>query len=129
MGTRGLGIFLAVAVAAVVGACAAIGPQTPQEAVRARAQERWDLIVKGELAKAYDYYSEGSRLGFTREEFVGSIRRDFFKGAKVTKVECSTAETCEVEVLTEHEFKGIRGGGQLRETWVRNGREWRYLRK
>ena len=115
--------------AAALVSCAAVGPAKTEEAVRVRAQERWDLLVKGELGKAYDFYSEGSRLGFSREDFTNSIRRGFWKGAKVTKVTCSNAETCEAEVSIDHEFKGIRSGTMVRETWVRAGKEWWYLRK
>jgi hypothetical protein len=115
--------------AAALVSCAAVGPATPEEAVRVRAQERWDLLVRGELVKAYDYYSEGSRLGFSREDYVNSIRRGFWKSAKVEKVTCSSTETCEADVSVAHEFKGIPSGTHVKETWVRAGKEWWYLRK
>ena len=129
LGNPGFRAVWVLLLAATLGACAAMAPGTPEQAVRARSQERWDLLVKGELVKAYDYYSAGSRLGFSREDFVGSIRRGFWKGAKVNKVECSSAENCEAEVTVEHEFKGIRNTTTLKETWIRDGREWWYLRK
>ena len=129
LGTGSIGKVAAIVVAAALGGCAAIAPQGPEEAVRARAQERWSLLVKGELLKGYEYYSPGSRLGFSGEDFVSSIRRGFWKGATVDKVTCGSADTCEVEVTVEHEFKGIKGATPLRETWVRDGRQWWYLRK
>lgn len=128
-GDRGVKYLAAIVVAGMVGGCATVGPRTPEEAVRARAQERWDVLVKGELVKGYQYFSPGSRIGFSEEDFVGSIRRGFWKSAKVQDVTCPVAESCEVEVAVEYEFKGLRNTTPVRETWVRDGREWWYLRK
>lgn len=129
LGNRSIAAWVVCLSTTVIGACAAIAPASPEEAVRARAQERWDLLVKGELVKAYDYYSAGSRLGFSREDFAAGIRRGFWTEAKVTNVECRSAETCEVEVMVKYQFKGIPGGSPLRETWVRDAGQWWYLRK
>ena len=130
LGTRSTRNLVAFVVAGVVGACATIGPPaSPEEAVKARAQKRWDLLVKGNLLEAYEFYSPGSRVGFSREDFIVSVRRGFLQAAKVEKVTCSSADSCEADVAVEYEFRGIRNTSPVKESWVRDGREWWYLRK
>ena len=124
---RDFGWGMVFAVGLLAG-CAALAPAPPEERVKARAQARWDKLLKKDFRGAYEYFSPGSRVGFTEDEFQLSIRRGFWQSATVDKVTCS-ADTCQVEVAVEYEFKGIRNTTPVREAWVRDGGEWWYLRK
>lgn len=115
-------------VLALAAGCATMG-RTPEDQVRARAKARWDLLLAGDFRGAYQFFSPGSRAGYTEDEFQLSIRRGFWKSADVKKVVCAGADTCESEVVVEYEFGGMRSGSPLRETWVRDRGQWWYLRK
>ena len=97
--------------------------------VKERAQARWDALVKGDLNAAYGYLSPGSRSIISASDYAGTIRRGFWKAAKVEKVECGSAQSCEVFATIEYEFSGMRTKTLLRETWIRDGSEWWYLQK
>jgi hypothetical protein len=57
-----------------------------------------------------------------QDAYVGMLRRDFWTGAKVGKVECATKEACEVEVLVEYKHRGLPMRSPVREKWVRKDR-------
>lgn len=116
-------VFLALAVAG----CAGMQPKA-EDIVRERSQARWDALVKGDLKTAYSYFSPGSRAVLTYEDYVTSIRRGFWKSAKVEKVSCA-ADTCESQVAIEYEFQRIRTKTPVRENWIREGSDWWYVQK
>jgi len=115
--------------ASVVAGCAILDSRSPEQVVQERAQQRWDELVKGDLRKAYGYLSPGSRSVMSPEAYEGSIKRGFWKSAKVDKVECATPQSCDAAVTIEYEFQGRRTKTPLRETWIKEGSEWWYLQK
>jgi hypothetical protein len=117
---------LVAAVVVTVSGCAALAPKSPEEAVKERAQARWDLLVHGDYKAAYAYLSPGSRAVQPESEYVKSLRRDFWKAARVEKATC-TVQRCEVEASIEYEAQGRRITTPLRETWIREGSEWWYV--
>jgi len=129
-GVGGISKRLAMGLAAVVlCGCASLAPRTADTIVKEKAQARWDALVKGDLNAAYGYLSPGSRSVISATDYAGSIRRGFWKSAVVEKVECGSAQTCEVSATIEYEFMGRRTKSPLRETWIRDGSEWWYLQK
>lgn len=118
-----------VALAAVLGGCAAVAPSTSEEAIKRRAQARWDAMVKNDFNAAYGYLSPGSRSIITAPEYVASLRPGFWKSAVVERVECGSPQSCDVAATIEYEHLGRRTKTPLRETWIREGQEWWYLRK
>jgi hypothetical protein len=121
----------AVLMVALVGvtACAVIDRRPPEEKVAARAQERWDALVKGDLKAAYGYLSPGSRSVMGLADYEASIRRGFWKSAKVDKVDCAAQQSCEVHVTIEYEYRGGRTKTPLRETWIQEGPNWWVVQK
>ena len=117
------------AILVVVASCAAIAPSTPEDAVRQRAQARWDALLKGDTKAAYGYMSPGSRAVLKFEDYDASIRKDFWKAARVEKVDCERGERCEVQLAIEYEFQRMRTRTPLRETWIREGSDWWYVQK
>jgi hypothetical protein len=117
-----------MALAAVAG-CAGIEARPPEQAVQARAQGRWDSLVKGDLTAAYGYLSPGSRSVVTPQGYEATIRRGFWKSAKVDKVECGAPDNCEAYATIEYEYQGQRIKSPLRETWIKEGANWWYIQK
>ena len=129
VGNFGLRFAGMLVVLALAGCATTVRPTSPEDQVKARAQARWDQLLKADFRAAYQYFSPGSRAGYSEDEFQLSIRRGFWKSAMVERVVCSSSESCDAEVAVEYEFKGIRNKTPVRETWVRDGGEWWYLRK
>jgi hypothetical protein len=119
---------LAAAVVVAISGCAAFAPKPPEEAVKERAQARWDALVKGDFKAAYAYLSPGSRAVQPETEYVNSLRRNFWQAAKVVKATC-TEQRCEVEASIEYQMQGRRTTTPLRETWIREGSEWWYMKQ
>jgi len=129
-GVTGLFGRLAAGVLAVVlCSCAGVAPRSDDAIVKERAQARWNALVKGDTVAAYGYMSPGSRSVMTASEYSSSIRVGFWKSAVVEKVECGSAQSCDVAATIEYEFMGRRTKTPLRETWIRDGQEWWYLQK
>ena len=116
-------------VAALVCSCAVVAPRSPEETVKGKAQARWDALVKGDFNAAYGHMSPGSRSIITAPEYAASLRAGFWKSAVVDKVECGSAQSCDVSATIEYEYLGRRTKTPLRETWIREGQDWWYLRK
>ncbi|HET7728896.1 MAG TPA: hypothetical protein VFK48_02575 [Usitatibacter sp.] len=112
-----------------VAGCAVLNPRTADEEVKARAQQRWDALVKGDLKAAYALMSPGSRAATTYESYVTSIRVGFWKSARVERVVCESKEACEAHVTIEYEFRSQRIKTPLRETWIREGTDWWYVKR
>ena len=119
---------LVVAVVVAVSGCAALAPKAPEDAVRERAQARWDALVKGDFRAAYAYLSPGSKAVQPETEYVNSLRQGFWKAARVEQAHC-TDQRCEVQAKIEYEFGGRRTETPLRETWIREGSEWWYVKQ
>ncbi len=127
--TGGLGRLAAVFFVAVLVGCAVVAPRSDEAVVKQRAQARWDALVKGDFNAAYGYFSPGSRSVMSAMDYALSLRRGFWKSAVIEKVECGSAQSCEVSATIEYELKGLRTKTPLRESWIRDGSEWWYLRK
>jgi hypothetical protein len=112
-----------------VAACASIDSRAPEEVVVARAQERWDALVKGDLKTAYGYFSPGSRAVMDLANYEAGIRRGFWKSAKVDKAVCAVQQSCDVYVTIEYEFRGGHTKTPLRETWIQDGPNWWLVQK
>jgi hypothetical protein len=115
--------------AVVLAGCAAMAPRSPEAVVKERAQARWDAMVKNDFNAAYGYLSPGSRSVVSAQDYAASLRRGFWKSATVEKVECGSAQSCEVSATIEYEAMGRRTKTPLRESWIRDGSEWWYLQK
>jgi len=120
----------AVLMTAMLAACAAsTPPRAPEAIVKDRAQTRWNALVQGDTKTAYEFFSPGSRATMSLADFAGGIRSGFWKLVTVDSVTCADADRCEVTTTIEYEFRGSRIKTPNRETWVRDGADWWYLRR
>jgi hypothetical protein len=115
--------------AATVAACASVGPMKPEDEVKARAQARWDALVKGDTKSAYEYFSPGTRAVMDLKSYDDSIRKGFWKAATVDQVTCPAADRCEADETIEYEYKGRRTKTPLRESWIREDGKWWLVKK
>lgn len=128
-------LALGLAAAAVAG-CAAIGSSaTPEEAVKARATERWNALLKGDMRAAYGYALPSFRAVTSFERYnsqIGGAVR--WLNAEVLRVECESAEKCTARIKIEAEpIVSGRTQGRIfpgiNETWLLEDGQWWHYQK
>ena len=118
-----------VGVALLASACAMLDSRPAADIVKERSQARWNGLVKGEVAKAYEYLSPTARKTLKLEDYAANTRQGFWKAVTIDKVVCGGPDICEVSVTVEYEHKMGRNKSPLQETWVREGSNWWYAQK
>ena len=131
----------AAVVAAMLGvAGCATGPfggvskDSPQEvkvaAVTKRAQERWDLLLKGDVKAAYAYLSPASRAVVSPERYQSRVNPANFRAIKLDTVSCE-AESCRLRFWLTFDHRLMRGvQTPLEETWIfEDGLAWYVYRE
>jgi len=122
-------LLLAAAAAALLAGCAST-PSTPEQAVAARANARWQAQIAGDFEKAYGYLSPASRALTPYTVWRGGIRGfTNWKSAEVVSVTCETSEKCIARVKVVHEPVMLRRSlgsidSAVDETWLLDGGEW-----
>ncbi len=95
--------YLAVAVLAVLtAACATLTPDSPTEekvkVVTERAAARWQAIIGGDFAKAYEYMSPATKATVTPAGFKTVASRLDYRAVRITGATCEGA-TCRVNLI------------------------------
>ena len=112
----------------VLGACAGVGVGlgSPEKAVESRARQRWDLMMKGDMAGAYEFLSPASKATVPKESYLkrrGGGR--YWRSVTMQEVNC-TAETCKVKMVLEYDLtpdvKGLKR--EIMETWIQDEGAW-----
>lgn len=122
----GLRLLVGAAMGLAVVGCATLTKESPvadkQEAVRERAAERWDLILKGKAGEAYDdFFSKASRQVLTRDDFRNRMSKTAFRTAEVQKVECAE-ELCKAWVRITYDHPMTKGVPlTMQENWILEG--------
>ena len=130
-------VFLAVAGAVNLVGCgsmvsvpaAGASPRSTDAAaqqVTARAQLRWNALLKGDMAVAYQFISPGGRSLITAEQYRPRVNATFWRGAKAEKASCE-AETCEVSVLVDMFVEGVKTTIPVKETWILDAGKWWFV--
>jgi len=109
---------------------------TPEQAVSARANLRWQSLIEGRWADAYALltpgYKEANTLGGFQANYIGSpvIWKSFEVGAVV----CEIADRCLADVKIEFELTGGMPGvpkmqtqQTVQEVWLFVGGNWHHL--
>ena len=107
---------------------------TPEKIVLQRAQERWTLLVAGELAKAWDYFSPRYRSTMPREVWAANMagRPVRWTKAKATEATCPAREDyCDVAIAVDYVTRStlpqvgdIKGTAPVFERWIRVNGAW-----
>lgn len=114
-----------------LGGCAHMAePSTPEELVAARAKQRWDLLIKGDLDGAYQYLSPGYRQAMSLESFKGSFGgAALWKNAEVFSVICDDAERCTARMRVDAQTVLAGKPGAMvttyaNELWIHDKDNW-----
>lgn len=111
----------------LLGACASIGVGgTPEQVVATRAKQRWALLMKGDMAGAYEFLSPASKASVSKDAYVkrrGSAR--YWRSVAMQNVECAS-DTCKVMMLLEYDLspdvKNLKR--DIVETWIQDEGAW-----
>jgi hypothetical protein len=103
-----------------------------EQLVRARAQKRWDLLVKSDIDLAYDYLSPSSKIILPKDEYKGRIRPGFWTSAQVVRVECEQENRCLVQTNVRVKMVVRQGGtinheSAVKEDWVNVSGQWWFV--
>ncbi len=114
----------------LLSACAGLAPSTPEEAVRARAQARWNAMLAGDLQQAYQFLSPASRAVMSFENFrarFGAMAS--WKSAEVFKVTCEQPDHCLATIKVTYQPLLPRGSigtieTSVDEVWLLESGQW-----
>lgn len=122
--------WIAVAAAALLSGCAALGTATPEQLVQERSTARWKALVAGDLKTGYDMLAPSYRAVSSYERYtsgMGSVAT--WVAAEVLHVDCETAQKCTARVKIEakpiavKDYRGTISTG-VDETWLLEDGEW-----
>lgn len=110
------------------GAPPPASPEAVKAAVTARANARWDAIVKNDIDRAYTFLSPASREATSLEKYKATARRREFREGKVESVTCE-ADACRVRVLVTYDHPRMKGiTTPIVESWIMvDGQAWYVL--
>jgi len=120
---------ISIWLALVAVGCAGISgaPETPEQAVKARAQERWNALVAGQLDKAYAYITPSGRSTLPIEIYRSRLSNASWRGAKVTAAVCE-AEVCDVDVTLDiYVLPNLPHQQPISEKWLLVDGKWWFV--
>jgi hypothetical protein len=93
--------------------------------VTKRAEERWALLIKGDIKAAYAYLSPASRAVTSLERYESRMRTGNFREIKLDRVSCEP-ETCRVRLFLTFDHRVMQGVvTPIEEIWVfEGGQAW-----
>lgn len=122
-------LAVCAAVGLALAGCAGIrvdsSPEAKQQFVGERALARWQVLMKGDVEGAYQFFSAGSKAATSPEVYKSKMRPGMWRAAKVDKVDCQ-GEICKVTMLVTYDTRPMRGiQTPVEETWIiENGSAW-----
>src|SRR5262249_11461973 len=110
-----------------VQGCATVPQRSDEEIVAGKAQVRWNALVAGDFKTAYEMISPAGRSVVTQEGWSNTLKRGFWKDARVKQEKCASPELCEVDLEIEYEYAGRRTRTPFNEKWVKQDSDWWFL--
>lgn len=114
---------------------ACVSAVSPQQPMEERAMGRWDALLNGDLAGAYEYLSPGARSSVSSLQYQRSIllKPVQWKSAEYVEENCGES-TCIVKILVKFSIRGALPGVRsfddediVTESWVRIDGVWYYV--
>jgi hypothetical protein len=98
--------------------------------VTKRAEDRWALLLKGDVKAAYAYLSPASRQIVSQERFEARTKTGNLREVKLDTAMCE-AETCRVRFFLTFDHRVMQGVvTPIEETWVfEGGQAWYVYRE
>lgn len=117
----------------VLTGCAALKPDTPEQAVQKRATQYWQARIAGQSDKAYALSTPSYRKVKTEAQFKGQFGSGVnVEGAEVASVACEAAKcTAKMKIGVRPALVGMKELGVIStyvdETWLlEDGQWWRH---
>ena len=132
---------LAYAMLSALPGCAILQPEDSEKwrasqrpVLKARAEARWDALIKGDIEKAYIYTTPEYRAVVNLQQYKGKYGRVLdWRGARVVDIsyDVPTVATVSVEVTYRIGLPGMAGElietqKAISEKWIYKNREWWY---
>jgi len=129
----GVAAVALIAAALTAAGCAALKPQTAEEIVARRANERWQALIKHDFATAYTYTQPGYRAITKQDDYAKTFgSAGEWKAAEILETTCEP-ERCTVRlqlttrVLVPKFARSIPEiKGTIDETWIKDQGQWWY---
>lgn len=102
------------------------------EGIEERVNARWNALLTGDLAGAYEYLSPGFRSSVSSLDYQRSLllKKVRWEGGEYIESECDDT-TCNVTVLLQYRVAGAlpgvrsyEGKQQVTETWIKIDNVW-----
>jgi len=132
---------LAYAILSTLPGCATLQPEESEKwresqrpVLKARAEARWDALIKGDIEKVYTYTTPEYRAVVNLQQYKGKYGRVLdWRGARVVDIsyDVPTVATVSVEVTYRVVLPGVGGESietqkAISEKWIYKNREWWY---
>jgi len=125
-----VGLMGVVCALLLLSACAT--PVSKEVQVEQRATARWETLLSGDLAGAYEYLSPGYRSSVTSIQYQQSILRQQVQWTSAKYLESTCEETtCNVKILVGFTVygalpgvKSFDGTKDIEESWVLISGNW-----
>lgn len=100
-----------------------------KDIVAKRAQSRWDALMNGDIATAYEYLSPGTRNLMSLEKYKAKIRTGWWKKASVDSVAC-VQDRCDVSIVLIYSYRDLDSiESRQSEIWLHEDKKWWYVPK
>lgn len=119
----------------VLASCATTGGDSSEDRLRERATARWEALLGGDLAGAYEYLSPGFRSSVSSLQYQRSLllKRVAWKSAEYVGSECQE-DACKVSILLGYAVYGALPGVKsfededtIEESWIFTGGQWYFV--
>ncbi len=103
-----------------------------KQSIEERAMARWDTLLSGDLAGAYEFLSPGFRSSVPSAQYQKSLflNRVEWTHARYIESECGET-TCKVSILLAYTLRGglpgvssFEGSDRVEESWILSGKNW-----
>ncbi len=117
----------------LLSACATT--MSTENTIEKRATARWDTLLSGDLAGAYEFLSPGFRssvpsLQYQRQLLLNKVK---WTGAQYIESDC-TETTCKVKISLDYTVygalpgvKSFDGTQEIEESWVKVNGKWYFV--
>jgi len=133
LGRRSLVVWGVCCSLLLLSACATTA--RTENVIEKRATARWDTLLSGDLAGAYEFLSPGFRssvpsLQYQRQLLLNKVK---WTGAQYIESDC-TETTCKVKISLDYTVygalpgvKSFDGTQEIEESWVKVNGKWYFV--
>lgn len=117
-----------------LAACAAVQPAAPEDAVRSRANARWQAMAAGDFATAYSYSTPGFKAVVPADTYKSRFGTASWHGAEVISVTCPEPTQCTARVRIDFKYllkskSADKISTHTDETWLLENGQWWLFQK